>query len=172
MPATFVRRCGVTKDEKDIRGRWKGTGRVSDMYDDIKLPYPDAKAAEKLCGGVSCTYVLEPTPATMMNTFVLSHVVPNIRKQLPESACLLLGKALLWLICSLVADEYIKIDFKRDVLWEWEQVRGADFDAELKPIEMMAVTVSGHHGAVFIDMVGAIEADSGVAGQEHGGIPG
>ena len=171
--ATFARRCGVTKDEKDIRGRWKGTGRVSDVYDDVELPYPDAKVAEKLCGGGPCFYVSDPTlDATMMNTFVLSHVVPNIRKRLPESACLVLGKALLWLICSPVADEYIPIDFKHDVLLEWEHVRGADFDAELNPIKKMAVTVSGDHGAVFIDMVGAIEADVGVAGQEHGGVPG
>ena len=78
--ATFARRCGVTKDEKDIRGRWKGAGRVSDVYDDVELPYPDAKVAEKLCGGGPCFYVSDPgLDATMMNTFVLSHVVPNIR---------------------------------------------------------------------------------------------
>jgi hypothetical protein len=30
---TYARRCGVTtKDEKDIRGRWKGQGKVSDIY--------------------------------------------------------------------------------------------------------------------------------------------
>jgi hypothetical protein len=46
--ATFARRCGVTKDEKDIRGRWKGAGRVSDVYDDVELPYPDGKVVEKL----------------------------------------------------------------------------------------------------------------------------
>jgi hypothetical protein len=34
-------------------------------------------------------------------------------------------------------------DFKRDVLSEWEHVRGADFDAKLNPIKKMAVTVSG-----------------------------
>ncbi|KAI2501991.1 hypothetical protein MHU86_12474 [Fragilaria crotonensis] len=100
----------------------------------------------------------------MMNTFVLSRVVPNIRKRLPESACLVLGKALLWLICSPLADEYVPGDFKRDVLSEWEHVRGADVDPEMNPIKKMAVTVSGDHGAVFIDMVGAIDVD-GVAGQ-------
>jgi hypothetical protein len=89
----------------------------------------------------------------MMNTFVLSCVVPNVRKRLPESACLVFGKALLWLICFPVADKYILSDFKRNVLLEWEHVRGADFDAELNPIKKMAVTVSGNHGAVFIDMV-------------------
>jgi hypothetical protein len=36
------------KRQKDVRGRWKGRGRVSDIYDDIELPYPDAKVAEKL----------------------------------------------------------------------------------------------------------------------------
>ncbi len=78
--------------------------------------------------------------------------------------------ALLWLICSPVADEYIPGDFKRDVLLEWEHVRGADFDAELNPIQKMAVTVSGNHGAVFIDMVGTIETER-IAGQ-HDGAPG
>ena len=126
------------------------------------------------CDGGPCFYVSDPKlDAAMMNTFVLSHVVPKIRKQLPGSACLVvLGKALLWLICSLVADEYIPIDFKPDILLEWEHVRGADFDAELNPIKKMAVTVSGDHGAVFIDMVGAFEAFAGVAGQEHGGVLG
>ena len=33
--ATFVRRCGVTKDKKNIRGQWKGAGRVSEVYDDV-----------------------------------------------------------------------------------------------------------------------------------------
>ncbi len=47
----LAQRCGVTKDKKDIRGRWKGAGRVSDVYDDVELPYPNAKVAEKLRGG-------------------------------------------------------------------------------------------------------------------------
>jgi hypothetical protein len=108
------------------------------------------------------------TRPTMMNTFVLSRVVPNIRKQLPESACLVLGKTLLWLSCSPVADEYIPTDFKRDVLSEWEHVCDADCDAELNPIKKMAVTVTGNHGAVFIDMVGTVEVDR-IAGQVEGG---
>jgi hypothetical protein len=50
--ATFARKCVITKDEKEIPCRWKGAGRVLDVYDDAELPYPDAKVvAEKLCGG-------------------------------------------------------------------------------------------------------------------------
>jgi hypothetical protein len=103
--ASFAPRCGVTKDKKDIRSQWKGAGRVSDVYDDIELPYPDAKVVEKLCGGGPCFCIPDPRPdPTMMNIFVLSCTVSNIRKQLPESACLVLGKVMLWLTCSPVAD--------------------------------------------------------------------
>ncbi len=78
--ATYARRCGVTKEEKDIRGRWKGQGRVSDNYDHDELPYADAKVAEKLCGGGPCFYLCDPTlDVAMMNFFVLSHVVTNIK---------------------------------------------------------------------------------------------
>ena len=59
--ATYAQRCGVTKDEKDIQGRWKGQGRESDNYDDVELPYPNAKVAEKLCGGGPCFYLCNPT---------------------------------------------------------------------------------------------------------------
>ena len=94
--ATFAQRCGVTKNKKDIRDRWKGAGRVSNVYDDVELPYPDAKVAEKMFGGGPYFYVLDPgLDSTMMNTFVLSRVVPNIRTQLPELAYLVFGKALL-----------------------------------------------------------------------------
>jgi hypothetical protein len=104
----------------------------------------------------------------MMNTFVLSRVVLNIRKRLSESACLVFGKALLWLICSPVADKYFLSDFKCDVmLSEWEHVCGADVDAKLNPIKKMVVTMLGNHGAVFIDMVGTVEVDR-IAGQVDG----
>jgi hypothetical protein len=83
----------VTKDEKDTRGRWKGSGRVSDVYDNVKLPYPDDvnKIAEKLCSDGPCCYRSDcALDATMMNTFIRIHIVTNIRKQLPVSSCLVL----------------------------------------------------------------------------------
>ena len=169
--ATWARRCGITKDEKDIRGRWKGVGRVSDVYDDVELPYPDAKVAEKLCGGGACFYLPNPRyDPVMMNTFVLSHVVPNVRRRLPESACLVLGRALMWLIFSPVVDEYIPAEMKEKVVSEWAHVRG-DVDEgeveEVNPIIQTAVTVTGDHGAVFIDTIGDVE---GAVGGGAGGV--
>jgi hypothetical protein len=40
---TTVRNLGASKDEKDIRGRWKSSNRVSDVYDNVELPFPEAK---------------------------------------------------------------------------------------------------------------------------------
>jgi hypothetical protein len=82
---------------------------VSDVYNDVELPYPDAKVAAVLCGGGPCIDVTNTAvDAAMMNSFILGHVVPNVRKRLPESACLVLvGKALMWLIKSSVADVYV-----------------------------------------------------------------
>ncbi len=55
--AAHTRKCGCNKDEKDIRGRWKSIGQVSDVYDDLELPYPAAKVAEKLAIGGACYYL-------------------------------------------------------------------------------------------------------------------
>jgi hypothetical protein len=169
--ATFARNCGVTKDEKDIRGRWKGVGRVSDVYDDVELPYPDAKVAEKLCGGGACFYLPNPRyDPVMLDSFVLNHVVRNVKKRLPDSVCLVLGRALMWLIFSPVADEYVPIDMKERVVAEWSHVRGDvdeddnENEQDLMPIRQTAVTVSGDHGAVFIDTIANVDDDGGGGG--------
>ena len=89
------------------------------IYDDVELPYPDAKVAQKLCGGFSCFYLCDPAlDVAMMNPLVLSYVVPNIKKCLPESVCLVLGKAFCWLICSPVVDQYVLEHLKQKVLPE------------------------------------------------------
>ena len=51
LASTHCRRSGATKDERDIRGRWKGKARVADVYDDVELPWPDIKVASMLCVG-------------------------------------------------------------------------------------------------------------------------
>jgi hypothetical protein len=71
--STYCRACGIHKDEKDIRRRWKGEGHVSDVYNDVELPYPDAKVAAVLYGGGPCIYVTDTAvDAAMMNSFIRS----------------------------------------------------------------------------------------------------
>ena len=56
--------------------------RVSDVYDDIELPFPDAKVAGKLCVGRPCKYVIKDGSG-VTDDFLLQHVVPNICTRFP-----------------------------------------------------------------------------------------
>ena len=59
LSATHTRKNVCTKYEKDLHGRWKAKGRVSCVYDDIKIPFMDAKVVGKLCIGGPCKYVVK-----------------------------------------------------------------------------------------------------------------
>ena len=63
--------CSIHKDEKYIRGCWKGKGCVSDVFDNVDFPYPDAKVEAVLCGaGGPCIYVTNPVvDAAIMNSY-------------------------------------------------------------------------------------------------------
>jgi len=172
--ATHARRCGCTKDEKDIRGRWKNRARTSDVYDDVELPYPDAKVANKLCIGGPCFYLLHGEQShnnggsipneedaaanlTMMTkTFILSNVVPNVRTRLSESCSYVLGKALLWYIFApnnTVPQEFadrIKVELKE--ILRACGVQNVD-EADFNPVMKVPVIVSGDEGTVFIEVV-------------------
>ena len=170
--ATHARRCGCTKDEKDIRGRWKNRARTSDVYDDVELPYPDAKVANKLCIGGPCFYLLPGEQAhngggipredaaanlTMMTkTFILSNVVPNMRKRLSESCCYILGKALLWYIFypnNTVPQEFANhVKFELKEIYLASGVDGVD-NPDFNPVTKVPVIISGDEGTVFIEVV-------------------
>jgi hypothetical protein len=152
--STHVRRCGISKDDKDTRGRWKGMGRVSDQYDDVELPYPDCKVAEKLCIGGPCYYVIDTSicNSNVLTTFILTKVVPNIRKRLPDSASIVLGKAMLWLVYSSVACDFISAEYRDKVKADLADA-GVEIGIGRNPIVKMPVLVSGNQGTVYIDEI-------------------
>jgi hypothetical protein len=110
-----MRCCVCNKDDKDICGCWK-------WYEDIELPYPDAKVAETLCigrtrplyflfheevisinmNGVEEVQGASTTMAMLQTYTILSNVGHKICQCLPNLAALVLGKPLLvvWLIYS------------------------------------------------------------------------
>jgi hypothetical protein len=175
--ATHARRCGVTKDEKDIRGRWKGKGRVSDVYDDVELPYPDAKVAEKLCIGGPCYYIWsDGLNSAMMSTFVLTHVVPNLWKRVPDSTALVLGKALLWMLYSPALVPLVPEHYRDMVIMELDLALGDERPAvedgvAWSPIQKVPVVVSGDNGSVYIDeiLLGGLTGVGGEAQQQFAG---
>jgi hypothetical protein len=168
--STHVRNCGISRDDKDTRGRWKGKGSVSDCYDDFELLYPDCKVAEKLCIGGRCCYMINTSicsSAAVLSTFILTKVVPNIHKQLPDSTLLVLGKALLWLVLYSVANDFPSQDLI-------DKVKGSLRDTGIEvlngqnPVVKMPVLVIGAEGTVYIDeLVG--DVGFGVPGDAGGG---
>ena len=75
---TKMRRAGISKDHAEYRGRWKKR-RVSDTYEDVLLPYPDAKACAVLCGGGPVGYVYK-SGMLVTDAWVDQHVCHNMHK--------------------------------------------------------------------------------------------
>ncbi len=99
LGSSHARKNGCHQEEKDLRGRWKRRKHVSDVYDDVELPYPDAKVAGRLCVGGPCKYVLKEGSGVTDN-FLLENVVRSTRTRYSDDVAKVLGKALLWLIFS------------------------------------------------------------------------
>jgi hypothetical protein len=74
LASTHARKNGCSKDENDLRGRWKRGNHVSDVYDDINLPWPDAKVSGRLCIGGPCKYVVK-ADSGITDNFLLERVV-------------------------------------------------------------------------------------------------
>ena len=97
----------------------------------------------------------------MMKTFILSNVVPKIRKKLPDSAAVVLGKALVWLIYSAYDDTHnvVPQDFKTGIQMELNEVvlagvNGVDTNLpNFNPICRVPIVVTGDQGCVYIDVM-------------------
>lgn len=78
-------------------------------------PYPDVKVGAVLCGGSPCICKTNPAfeAATLMDSFGLSHIV---RERLPDSACLVLDKTLMWMITLPYADDHVPVEVKDKLL--------------------------------------------------------
>jgi hypothetical protein len=150
--STHARKCRCTKDEKYLRGRWK-KGRVSDVYNEIELPFPDAKVAGKLCIGGPCKYVIKDGSG-VANAFLLEHVVPRIRTRFPAEVALVLAKPLLWMVFSSI--DYLPAAMR-------ERIRTAYFNipdnarvlpADENPVKKVLLVITGDEGLVYLDEVG------------------
>jgi hypothetical protein len=96
----------------------------------------------------------------MMKMFILTdEVVPNIRKQLPESCALALGKAPLWFIYAndAISNNFLPDKFKNRIknnLSETLTASGSPIvvdDNNFNPIrQVLLVVISGDQGSVFI----------------------
>ena len=158
----LLRKCGVTKDEKDMRGRWKKTGRVSDACDDIELPYPDAKVAGKLCIGGPVKHKIKANEG-ITNAFILQHVTPAVRTRLGDDVATVLGKALMWLAFSEKSD-FVPAALKDRITGNCNAIRPNGFEGN--PIEKVLIVISGSEGEVYFDEITA-EDNNTAAGNRN-----
>ena len=163
-------------------------------YNDVELPFPDAKGADKLSIGGACYYSFPNEDLIVnggvvgkavgnhiktMKTFVLSEVVSNIRRRVPDLCAVVLGKAFLWFIyLSAGTPDFISQDFGKRIKKELNEiltVLGVDVSVEnFNPIRRVPVIVSGdQQGSLFINVIQvgeeAGDGGEGVAGGAEGG---
>ena len=151
----------------------------------MELPYPDAKVANKLCIGGPCFYLLpgeqgndagdnDANSTMMIKTFLLTHVVPNMRRRMSESSSFILGKALLWFVYS--PNNFAPQDFCEQIKRELNEIlRAAGVanvdDPDFNPVKKVPVIVSGDEGSVFIEVVDSeilANGNNRIAGGEPG----
>jgi len=143
--STWARSNGVSKDDKDHRGRWRHK-RISDDYDDVQLDSVDATVAAILCIGGVCHYVSVDDAVT--GQWLAANVVPNIAAIFGIQVSKVLGKALLWLAYS-DQKEWIPPDMLESITQAYEATRTIGDDEV--PIVQRLVSVTGNANAVFME---------------------
>ena len=161
--STRSRLLGISKDDKDHRGRWHRL-RISDRYDDIQLDYVDAKVAAALCPTGVCDYVVVDPACT--GSWISTVVSPNIKAVFGETLAILFGKALLWACYSVDTATLLPPPMKARICEAYEQTR--TIEDGRNPVEKRVVHVTGEEGRVFMETeepdVDAVMEEAGTAG--------
>jgi hypothetical protein len=142
--STTVRNLGATKDEKDIRGRWKSSTRVSDVYNDVELPFPDAKLAGLLCPGGPIRYAIMPGSG-VTRAFIIDRVVPKIKEKFGSDVAYVLGSAILWVLHS----PYFRMmpgTLRDTIRMAYADVKPEGFNEN--PIQKIPLIICGNEGRV------------------------
>ena len=176
MASSEARKRGATKDEKDIRGRWKGQQRVSDVYDDVEMPFPDAKVAGLLCMGGPCKYEIKQNSG-ISEQFLLTHVVPNVARRLPHDVSVVLGTALMWYVFAPEGQNDVPQNIRDRVKNAYVTVNN-QLEEDDNPIAKIPLVITGNEGEVYMDAIphdenggGEGDGDGGIGngGGNHGG---
>ena len=163
--ATRVRRCGASKDDTDLRGRWKRVRRVGDRYEDVELPWPDTKLATFLCIGGPCKYKLKKDTG-IDNQFILRVIMKNVKEYYNEDVCIVLGTALLYFMFTPDGKNIVPSVLHESVQQEYFRIHQRELQEN--PVEKVALVAHGSDGEVFLDEVTEAETQGpSVGGEAH-----
>ena len=163
LAATFARKNGCSRDEVDLRGRWKHQKGQVDTYIDTTIPYPDAKVAAALCPGGPVMYDLVQN-CGLDDCWLYENVVPNIMKNHKcKKTSALLGRAVLWACHDPLTKDHVPQAISERVTAEYERIR--TLEAGINPVKKVGLVVAGHEGQLFIDQLPDPEAELGSNGE-------
>ena len=155
--ATHARKNGCSRDEVDLRGRWKKRKRQVDTYIDTEIPFPDAKVAASLCVGGPVAYLFVPESG-VDDSWVLDNVVPNISKShFCRKTAARLGRAVFWACLDPLYKSYVPDELLKRVTSSYEQVRYLEPD--INPVKKVGLVVVGNEGQLFIDLLPDADGD-------------
>ena len=146
--STRVRKCGASKDDRDLRGRWKRARRVGDRYNDVELPWPDTKLATFLCIGGPCKYKLKKDSG-IDNGFILRVIMKNVKEYYSDDVSIVLGIALLYYMFTENGRNRVPSVILQSVQQEFHRLHQRDLQDN--PVEKIALVAHGSDGEVFLD---------------------
>ena len=153
--STWTRTNGMSKDDKDHRGRWKNK-RQSNTYDDVQLDWVDARVAAVLCPGGVCNYIVDDPACS--HDWIVQQVTPNIAQVFGRRAAVLFGKAILWLAFVENDSNWMPFDMREGIRAAYNAVSTIQ---NPNPVRKSLVAVTGQNGQVYMeDIEGANNAPS------------
>ena len=148
--STYSRRSGCTRDDINVRGRWKRFKQMVDVYIDPDIPYPDAKTAAALCIGGPIKYDLRKD-SKLDDCWIVEHVVPHIFKMHKDKKAVgTLGKALLWACFDAEAQDMVPLQIIKRVVTAYHRVQNQLGPTE-NPVRKVPLVVCGHDGQLIIE---------------------
>ena len=155
--STHARRNGCSRDDVDLRGRWKGNKKIVDLYIDNVLPYPDGKVAGSLCVGGPIKYELKQGSRITEN-FLLTHVAPHIASFFPKAMVITFAKALLWGIFDDNFSEHLPNAMVGNVRSAARQLMD---EGESNPVKKVPIIVSGEEATLVLTEVNVDDDEDG-----------
>ena len=162
-----ARRSGCSRDDLNVRGRWKRFKQMVDTYVDPDIPFPDAKTAAALSIGAPIKYELR-NGCGLDDCWLLETVLPEVHKRHDDrKAVVTLSKALLRACFDSEAQDLVPLEILKRVHTVYEGIR--KLSPTVNPVRKVPILVSGHEGQLIIEELFDVESQQvGVeAGTAH-----
>ena len=156
---TMARMCGCSKDDVDVRGRWKSASRQQDTYAATTIPYIDGKVSAALCHGGPIAYVVKEESG-VTDDWIRTHVMPRTAEKYPKQVATVLGRAVLWKVFDASVSEdreqhhCIPAPLKLRVMQAFRNLGElCNLEAGENPVARLPLGVTGIDAQLVVDVI-------------------